>query len=123
MQDRLLAFFHSYKQAFDTFDHEAICSHYLLPCATSDYDGLQVFNDRADLHRKFLLNCQNMQNIGYSGSDFKVESIQLLDSKTASINIRWSVMLEKESNEFGGLYVCIYQQDRWQIFNASVYAV
>jgi len=123
MQDKLLSFFHSYKQAFDAFDHKAISLHYMLPCATSDYDGALVFNDMVELQNKFLQNCQNMQNIGYSGSDLKIESIQLLGSKTASIDIKWSVILEKESYEFGGLYVCFYQQDRWKIFSASVYAV
>lgn len=115
------ALFNNYKQAFDEFDAVRIASHYRLPCAVSDADGVLVFDNKDALIDKFRSNCKSMRAMGYVRSEFNILSELPMGSNTTAVNIGWRVQLERGDIEFRCLYICHYSEQHWQIFSANVF--
>ena len=113
--------FQKYSDAFDSLDPNAIVSLYMIPCATSDGDGTQVFSKKEALLEKFEKNCLSMKTMGYSSSSFNILSETSMGEESKAINIGWRVQFEKSEIEFRSLYICQKISNQWYIFSANVY--
>lgn len=119
--DEINKLFKSYTAAFDVFDPEAISAHYTLPCATSDADGVKVFNKRKSLINKFNQNCKSMKAMRYTHSQYKIISTLDMDENQKSVVLSWRIFLNTETIEFRCMYVCHKVDNKLLIFNANVF--
>lgn len=121
MQAELNKFLTSYQKAFDDFSAPEIVAHYQLPCLILDADGLMTFDNFAQINDKFEVNCKKMKTMGYSGSDFLINSFKKLGKDKVMIDVLWTVNLVSGPFQFGTVYLCFSNNDHWKIFNATVY--
>lgn len=114
--------FQKYTDAFDSLDAKNIADLYMLPCSTSDGDGVNVFTTHESLVKKFTKNCESMVSMEYSNSQFNIlDTIEMGDlSKTAIVG--WRVYFQGAEIEFRALYICHKLNEEWRVFSANVYA-
>ncbi|MFK8021172.1 MAG: hypothetical protein AB8B86_15510 [Pseudomonadales bacterium] len=117
----LQTLFDSYRLAFDSFDADAIATHYCLPSATCDGDGLRVFSRRTELVIKFEANCVGFKDMGYQSAKFSVVDWQQLSADRACVNLCWRIQLSNDFIEFCTMYACVLEASGWRVFSAVAY--
>ena len=113
--------FESYTEAFDALDPVKIAQMYRLPCAVTDGDGVQTFNDVKSLTDKFTKNCAQMRNFGYQRAKFNILRREDLSQTQVAVYVGWCIETETSKLTFRTLYVCHFIDKAWRIFSANVY--
>lgn len=113
--------FAQYANAFNQLDATSIANFYSLPCFVADGDGDQVFSERQSLINKFANNCHLMTNTQFEHCEFVILDDEDLGGKAKAVNVAWRVINNDSTIEFRAFYVCHLVNQRWTIFNASVY--
>jgi hypothetical protein len=121
MSDSLLAFFDSYRRAYDSLDADAIAEHLCLPCAISDIDGNRSYSERKMLIAKFRGNCDTFREMDYESARYQVRLNKALGADAALVDLGWTVTTRSGEFDFGTVYLCHREEGPWRIFAAEVY--
>ena len=115
------ALFDKYTAAFNQFDSEQIANLYVLPCATSDGDGQDVFKSKTSLIKKFTGVCKQMAEMGYTHSEYKILNQESLGDSACAVTIQWKVFTKTNEIDFYTHYICHKVGNEWKIFTAQVF--
>lgn len=113
--------FQKYTDAFDSLDAKKITDLYMIPCSTSDVDGVNIFSNRESLLKKFIKNSESMKDMGYKHSQFSILDVIEMGESRQSAVIGWRVYLQDSELEFRALYICHKLNETWRVFSANVY--
>jgi ketosteroid isomerase-like protein len=124
MRADLLAFFESYRAAFDALDGDAVARLYAVPAGIASERGYEHWSSFAPIRENMTALCALYRANGYVAARFEQRGVIEQGERFAVADIRWTI--ERTEGQapwrFDTTYNLMRTSDGWRVLLCTAYS-
>jgi hypothetical protein len=124
MSPEILAFFESYRAAFDALDGEAVARLYAVPSGIASDNGYQHWPSFEAIRANMVALCALYRENGYAAARFEPRHFIDQGKRFAVADVRWYIERSADQPpwQFDTTYNLIRMQDGWRVLLCTAYS-
>jgi hypothetical protein len=124
MSPEILAFFESYRAAFDALDGDAVARLYAVPSGIASDTGYMHWSSFEPIRANMAAQCALYRDNGYARARFEPRHFIDQGERSAVVDVRWYI--ERSTNrppwQFDTTYNLVKTQEGWRVLLCTAYS-
>ena len=118
----ILAFFDTYRDAFNRLDGRAVSAHYDRPAMIMHAGGNGVFADEAALNANNIALCEQYRKSGFLRAEFAERAVLPLGEDFCVVDLTWSIERHDQAPQrFNTAYSLAKRNGSWKVAAVTAY--
>jgi hypothetical protein len=124
MSPEIVAFFESYRAAFDALDGDAVARLYAIPSGIASDTGYEHWASFEPIRANMIALCALYRENGYVGATFEPRSFIDQGEQFAVADVRWRIERSADQApwQFDTTYNLVRSQEGWKVLLCTAYS-
>jgi ketosteroid isomerase-like protein len=124
MSPEILAFFESYRAAFDALDGDAVARLYAVPSGIASDTGYMHWSSFEPIRANMIALCALYRENGYAAAGFEPRHVVEQGERFALADVRWQIKRNAGQTpwQFDTTYNLMRTQEGWRVLLCTAYS-